>query len=247
MLESFDIKGKQFVISGATSGLGLDMARTFLSQGASVIGLGRNTAKLQELSDAFGGVFQGIKIDLSNLLEIETYLSASLKGQQIDGFVHAAGIISRRPVKMIKPEIFEEILKINVISGGLIAKVLHKDKLLNKDASLVYISSVAADYAAIGNTMYMASKGAVNSMVRGLALEFAQSGVRVNAIQPGLIHTHLTEGISSEEIEGVLSDYPLGRLGELKDVTAAAQFLLSKASSWMTGQFLRIDGGLTLK
>ncbi len=247
MLEAFSLKGNRFLISGATSGIGLDMVRSFILQGAEVIGIGRNTIVLEGLEKEFGLDFMPLEIDLSNTEHLEEVLINKLQGIKVDGFVHAAGIISRRPIKLIKPDIFEEILRINVVSGGLIAKFLYKQKLLNDRASLVYISSVASNYAAIGNTMYMTSKGAVNAMVKGLALELAQSNVRVNAVEPGLVYTHLTEGISSDEIMAVIKDYPLGRLGELSDVTGAAQFLLSKASSWMTGQFLRIDGGLTLK
>lgn len=246
MLDHFDISGKRFLISGASSGLGLGMVDSFIQQGAQVVGLGRNTSLLLELEAKYGSNFRGIRIDLSNINEIESVLTGLITGK-FDGFVHAAGVIYRRPIKLMTSDTFTETMNVNVISGGLIAKVLLKSKLLNSSASLVYISSVASDYAAIGNTMYMSSKGAVNSMVRGLALEFSKYGVRVNGIEPGLIKTHLTDGISSDEINAAITQYPLGRLGEIKDVENAVQYALSDASSWMTGQFLRIDGGLTLK
>lgn len=246
MLESFNIGGKRFLISGASSGLGLGMVESFIKQGAQVVGLGRNTPLFMELEAKYGPSFNGISIDLSKITEIESVLMEKVTGK-FDGFVHAAGVIYRRPIKLMTSDTFTEIMNVNVISGGLIAKFLLKAKLLNSGASLVYISSVASDYAALGNTMYMSSKGAVNSMVRGLALEFSKYEVRVNGIEPGLIKTHLTDGISSDEINAAITQYPLGRLGEIKDVEQAVQFALSDASSWMTGQFLRIDGGLTLK
>jgi NAD(P)-dependent dehydrogenase (short-subunit alcohol dehydrogenase family) len=246
MLDHFDICGKRFLISGASSGLGLGMVDSFIEQGAQVVGLGRNASLFMELESKYGSSFEGIRIDLSKTNEIESVLMGLITGK-FDGFVHAAGVIYRRPIKLMTSDTFTETMNVNVISGGLIAKFLLKSKRLNPGASLVYISSVASDYAAIGNTMYMSSKGAVNSMVRGLALEFSKYGVRVNGIEPGLIKTHLTDGISSDEINAAITQYPLGRLGEIKDVENAVQFALSGASSWMTGQFLRIDGGLTLK
>lgn len=246
MLEKFDIRNKKFLITGVTSGIGLEMARGFMGAGAHVIGIGRNTEKLNALKTEFGDSFEGLSIDLSRVDELELELKSCFV-DEVDGFVHAAGIIYRRPIKLITSETFSEIMNVNVISGGLIAKFLWKSKLIRSAGSLVYISSVASNYAAIGNTMYMSSKGAVNSMVRGLALEMAKSQVRVNCIEPGLIQTHLTEGISVDEIANTLGNYPLGRLGEAIDVVLATQFLLSDASSWMTGQSLRVDGGLTLK
>lgn len=246
MLDHYDIKGKRFLISGASSGIGFGMVDSFIRQGAQVVGLGRNESMFQEMEAKYGQDFLGIRIDLAKINELEALLLPLITGKY-DGFIHAAGVIHRRPIKLMTSDTFTEIMNVNAISGGLIAKFLLKGKLLNAGASLVYISSVASDYAAIGNTMYMSSKGAVNSMVRGLALEFSKYNVRVNGIEPGLIRTHLTDGISNDEINAVIGQYPLGRLGEIKDVVNAVQFVLSDASSWMTGQFLRIDGGLTLK
>jgi len=246
MLDQFDLKGKRVLISGATSGIGEGISRSFINCGAHVWGLGRNLSKIERLSEELGERFTGIQIDLSNLETIEELLQ-NQNITSIDGFVHCAGIIYRRPIKLITVETFTNLMNVNVLSGALIAKSLYKHKRFNQGASLVYMSSVASTYSAIGNTMYMTSKGAVNSMVRGLALEMAKHKLRVNSIEPGLIKTQLTEGISEVELESVLPNYPLGRFGEITDVINLAHFLISDASNWITGQSIRIDGGLTLK
>jgi 3-oxoacyl-[acyl-carrier protein] reductase len=191
--------------------------------------------------------FQGHTIDLSSIEVLEERLAVLEGGVLFDGFVHSAGILQRRPLKLINAESFDLITRVNVISGGLLVKFLFKNKLFSSDASVVFVSSVASQYAAVGNIMYMSSKGGVNSMVKGLAFELAQKGIRVNGIEPGLIKTELTGGISDEELNKAIEDYPLKRLGTTEDTNSAIQFLLSPASSWITGHLLRIDGGLTLR
>jgi NAD(P)-dependent dehydrogenase (short-subunit alcohol dehydrogenase family) len=106
---------------------------------------------------------------------------------------------------------------------------------------------VAASFASLGNIMYMSSKGAINSFVKGIAFELASAGIRANAIQPGMVKTNLTVTISDDEIAKDIARYPLGRYGLPEEVAWAAVYLLSDATKWMTGSILTIDGGLTLR
>jgi NAD(P)-dependent dehydrogenase (short-subunit alcohol dehydrogenase family) len=247
MLEKFNISGKHFLISGVTSGIGLSLTRSLIGQGAFITGIARNSERLTELEHDFPNHFFGMALDLNEVDTLESKLSAAVVNVHFDGFVHSAGLLQRRPLKLIKSDLFSEMINVNVVSGTLILKTLVKNKSITTNASVVFLSSVAANYAAVGNIMYMASKGAVNSLVKGLAFEMAKNQIRVNGIEPGLIKTHLTEGISDEEIEKVRADYPLGRLGQTEDIISGVQYLLSPASSWITGHLLRIDGGLTLR
>lgn len=246
MLTRYEIKGKHYLVTGVTSGIGYSLVHDFIKQGAKITGIGRNKEVLSELENLYPTAFKGIELDLSITDSLEASL-LQLDIENVNGFVHAAGLIQRRPLNTINTETFHEILNVNLVAGAMMVKFLNKQKLFLPSSAVVFISSVASTYAAIGNIMYMSSKGGVNSMVKGLALELARKGIRVNAVEPALIKTKLTEGISDLEIEAVIPNYPLGRIGNPEDVTAAIQFLLSEASSWMTGQFLRIDGGLTLK
>jgi NAD(P)-dependent dehydrogenase (short-subunit alcohol dehydrogenase family) len=245
MLSQFEIAGKTILLTGATSGIGYTIAQDFLSQGAQIIGVGRNIQVLDSLKRDFEDLFIGIEADLSERSELIKIIDSV--NTELNGIVHSAGVIHRRPLKMITSEIWDETLQINTTSGLELTRDLFKKKKISKDASIVFLSSVASDYAAIGNISYMASKGAVKSMVKGLALELAAKGIRVNGVEPGLIKTALTSQVSDDELNDVLSDYPLGRLGSTTDIAHAVQYLISSASNWMTGQFLRIDGGLTLK
>ena len=110
MLDHFDICGKRFLISGASSGLGLGMVDSFIEQGAQVVGLGRNASLFMELESKYGSSFEGIRIDLSEINEIESVLMGLITGK-FDGFVHAAGVIYRRPIKLMTSDTFTEIMK----------------------------------------------------------------------------------------------------------------------------------------
>jgi NAD(P)-dependent dehydrogenase (short-subunit alcohol dehydrogenase family) len=114
-------------------------------------------------------------------------------------------------------------------------------------SSLVYISSIASSYASLGNILYMASKGALNSFTKGIALELASSRIRANSIQPGMIKTNLNKIIPTRDFDKYVKRYPLGRLGEPEEVAYSAIYLLSDASQWITGSILTIDGGITLR
>lgn len=166
---------------------------------------------------------------------------------QLDGVVHSAGVLKRLPLKFVTEENLAELMQINFIIPALLTRHLYKKKILSTDASIVFISSVASSFASLGNIMYMASKGALNSFMKGVALELASSGIRANAIQPGMVKTHLTVLISDSEIEKDIDCYPLGRYGKPEEIACAVVYLLSDATKWMTGTLLTIDGGLTLR
>lgn len=245
MMDSFSLKGKTILVTGASSGIGQGIALGLSQAGARVVLQGRNVERL-ELSV---GLLEGnghitLVADLRDEKSLEDIASQL---PLLDGIVHSAGIIKRFPLKYMLKEAFTELMDVNVISGSEILRYCIKAKKLRRNASVVFISSVGSDYASYGNTMYMASKGAVNSMVKGLAFELARTNIRVNAIQPGLVVTHLTKQINSDELDLQLKNYPLGRFGKPEDIAYACIYLLSDASSWMTGSAIKLDGGLTLK
>ena len=241
----FTLHGKTVLITGASSGIGRCMAIQVSMAGAQVILTGRNIQKLQE-------TYQELRPDQNRYvvadLNNEDEIVQLVKNMPLlDGVVHSAGVIKRLPLKSITKNSLQDLMQINFFAPAILTQQLHKNKLLKKDASVVFISSVAASFASLGNIMYMASKGAINSFMKGIALELAVSGIRANAIQPGMIKTNLTSAIPDEDIEKDVLRYPLQRYGKPEEVAYATIFLLSDATKWMTGSLLTLDGGLTLR
>lgn len=241
----FTLQNKTVLVTGASSGIGKAIAITCASFGATMILCGRNKERLEDTFQQLQGEgHQIVLCDLATEPGID-HLVGSL--QPLDGVVHSAGIQKRFPLKFITQAALEELMHVNFFAPALLSQKLHRKKLLKKESSIVFISSVASSYASLGNIMYMASKGAINSFMKGIAFELAASRIRANAIQPGMIRTNLTVTIPDEEIQKDIARYPLGRYGNPEEVAFAAVYLLSDATKWMTGSLLTIDGGLTLR
>lgn len=241
----FSLKGKIVLVTGASSGIGREIAIQTANIGASLILTGRNAERLNEILAIIGpGKHQVIAADLSTTDGIHQLVNAL---PPLDGVVHSAGIIKRVPLKLISEKSLNELMQINFMAPALLTRAIYKQKLLQEEASIVFISSIASSFASLGNIMYMASKGAINSFMKGIAFELATAGIRANAIQPGMIKTNLTTAIPDEEIQKDIQRYPLGRYGNPEEVAFAAIYLLSDTTKWMTGSILTLDGGLTLQ
>lgn len=241
----FSLDGKTILVTGASSGIGQSVAIQCAKVGASLVLTGRDMVRLNEtLSLLDPGDHHAFAVDLSSAENIRGLVNDL---RPLNGVVHSAGIIKRLPLKFISESSWEELMRINFYAPVLLTQQLYKKKLLQPNASVVLISSVAASFASLGNIMYMSSKGALNSFMKGIALELASSGIRANSILPGMVKTHLSGQISDQELEEDMKRYPLGRYGNPEDVAYAAIYLLSDASSWMTGSTLTLDGGLTLR
>ena len=241
----FSLAGKTILVTGASSGIGREIAIECSKLGARIILTGRDQTRLQVTDSQLEGTgHKKIAFDLTNSSEVDSLVKSL---GCLDGVVHAAGVSKRLPIKFIREEKFTELLQINFLASALLTQKLYSAKKINNHASLVYISSVASNYATVGSIMYMSSKGALNSFVKGVANELAPQGIRANAIQPGMIVTKMNNSIPDEEIQNDLKNYPLGRYGKPEEVAWAAVYLLSDATKWMTGTILTIDGGLTLR
>ncbi len=244
-MNPFELTNKNILVTGASSGIGRSIAVQLAAAGACVAVVGRNETELKNTFDSLSGSgHTAIATDLTDNAALATLMDSL---PALDGIVHAAGMIKRFPLKFTSSQAFHELLDINVVAASELTRWAVKKRKLNAESSVVFISSVGSDYASLGNIMYMATKGAVNSLVKGLALELAKKGIRVNAVQPGLIVTHLTQQISSEELALQVQNYPLGRFGTPEEVAFACQYLLSDTTKWMTGSFVKLDGGLTLR
>lgn len=241
----FLLTNKTIMVTGASSGIGRSIAIECSRMGAKLIICGRDSERLNQTFAELSGVGHiQLLLDLKNEEDIDQIVNQLIP---LDGLVNCSGINKRLPLKFVKSGAFEEVMRVNLLGQASLIQKLYKKNMFQKESSIVFISSVASNVASLGNIMYMTSKGAMNSFMKGIAYELASSGIRANAIQPGMINTNLTSSIPEEEIAKDVLRYPLGRYGLPEDIAYAAIYLLSDATKWMTGSVLTIDGGLTLK
>lgn len=242
---NFSLIGKTILVTGATSGIGLEICKQIAISGGNFIGIGRNIEKLQHyINDTKLKGSKAIKFDL---IEIDTiHLLVSNLSIKIDGFVHSAGIANVSPMQFFNYSDYENIRKINLDCVLVLFSELLKKKKINKQSSIVFISSISSIRGAKGNGLYAITKAALDSVSKVYANELSSKNIRVNTIQPGMVETDMfmqAQDILSKEIMDIdRSKYPLG-YGEPKDIALPVIFLLSNASKWITGQSIVIDGG----
>lgn len=247
MYNPFSLENKTILVTGASSGIGKAIAIESSKMGASVIISGRNEERLKEtLSLLEGNNNEFIIADLSEQKELEK-LYKSLPA--LDGVVNCAGLTKVAPFPFATRESFEEVLIVNFFAPAELTRLLVKSKKIKKRGSIVFISSVSGVYcSAVASSIYSSSKGAVNGLVKGMALDLAPKGIRVNSVNPGMIDTDIFSGsaITEEQLEEDMKRYPLGRYGKPEEVAYATIYLLSDAATWTTGSNIVIDGGYTL-
>jgi len=243
-------KKNYILITGASSGIGRCLAIN-LSNRYNVILHGRNEERLQETRAVCCKDNEQLmfKFDLVKVGELENSFSAFIAENNIEvaHFVHCAGFMKMLPLKILTLEIINTTLATNVISAALIAKMLVQRKINNSALkSIVFVSSNISNFGAKAFSAYAASKGALDSLMRCLAVELAPK-VRVNSVLPGGIQTKMTENVfeNKEVLDRILMTYPLG-LGKPEDIYDMVEFLLSDKSRWITGQQFTVDGGRTI-
>ena len=248
MYNPFSLENKTILITGASSGIGKAAAIECSKMGAKVIITARNEERLsQTLNELEGDGHNMILCDLNNEDAIDNMV---VNMPEIQGLINNAGFTKLLPVQFLSSEDINSILQVNTVAPMILLQKLLKKKKLKKGASVVFTSSMAGlGFSTVGNSMYTASKGAISAFIRCVALELASKNIRVNAICPAMVDTGILESgtISQEQLEADIKNYPLGRYGKPNDVAWALVYLLSDASSWITGDNLVIDGGVTLK
>ena len=243
----FSIENKNILVTGASSGIGRAVAEICAEMGANVIITARNEQRLSETFSSMRGENHAkIIADLSDSEQIKKLVEDLPK---LDGFVSVAGVVKPSLAAFTEYHDIKDVFQVNTFSAISLTQQLIQQKKLNKNASLVYISSISGTkIGSIGNGLYGASKAAIEGFVKSTALELAPRNIRLNTIVPGMIETTIFDdsAISQEQLEEDKKRYPLKRYGKPNEVAYAAVYLLSDATQWMTGTSLLIDGGFTL-
>jgi Dehydrogenases with different specificities (related to short-chain alcohol dehydrogenases) len=239
----FSLEGKTILITGASSGIGRGVAIACSKMGATVMLNGRNQNKLgATLAQLEEGEHKMIAADLTNNESVSRMMDLL---PSLDGVVHCAGIGQRVLCKVATEQDVDSVMDTNFKAPVLLQTELLKHKKINKGASIVFIASISTWSPSIGNAFYSASKAAIVSYSNCLALELAPRKVRVNCISPAMVWTDLIlqEGVDEEQLKADEQKYPLKRYGTPEDIANLAIYMLSDASTWMTGSNVKISGG----
>ena len=249
MYNPYSLEGKTVLVTGASSGIGRATAIECSKMGAKVIISARNVERLE---DTFHQLHGNEHIQLIADVSDETSIKSLIDQiPVIDGFVCNAGIGITQPIPFYKEDDIEKVFRTNTFSMMMLTKYLVKKKKVNRHSSIVYTSSIGNVFSAgVANGIYGASKCAVDGFMRTAAVELASKGIRCNSVNPGMVVTNIMNGngkITNEQFEQDMKKYPLGRYGKPEDIAWAIIYLLSDASSWVTGTALKIDGGITIE
>lgn len=252
-LESFSLADRVALVTGGNSGIGRAMALALAGAGARVVVMARRADPLQEtvrLIEAQGGQAAAVVADLSqvsDLLLLVKHISEPFGSPDI--LVNAAGVNLRQPVEEVSSESWDQTLNINLKTPFFLARALVPAMLSKGWGRIINIASLQSERAFANSLPYGASKGGVAQMTRAMAEAWSDKGINCNAIAPGFFPTELTAPVfnDSERAQKLADQTAIGRNGELSDLHGPLVFLASRASDYVTGQVLYVDGGFTAK
>ena len=242
---NFDFSGKSFVVTGASSGIGRQVALELLQAGATVLLIARRKEKLKELCGVASGKAVPGVADVKDTAALKQIISEFTEQYgSLDGAVHAAGITGNTPLRIYSDELAREIMEISFWSGIRLMQLVNNRRYSNDGCSSVLFSSATAYIGEKGLFAYAASKAALQAAVRSIAKEISKQKSRINTISPGWVTTEMTEREQREAVvsEEIYQRHLLG-IGKPEDVSGMVLFLLSQRASWITGQDFVVDGG----
>ena len=243
----FTLEGKTILVTGASSGIGRATAVECSKLGAKVVISGRNEERLRETMNQLEG--EGHVLHTAELVDHDQIEKLVSGCPEINGVVLCAGKGILLPLQFSDEEKFRDVFGVNFFAPVELLRLLTKRKKLQKGGAVVFVSSIGGnDVFATGNAVYGTSKAAINSVVKFYANELAPKKIRVNSVNPGRVNTKLIKSgkLSEEQEMADVAKYPLKRYGEPVEIAHGIIYLLSDASSWVTGHALVIDGGVTI-
>lgn len=251
-LDQFSLKGRLALITGSSQGIGFAIARGLAAAGATVVLNGRNAAKVksaaEQVRQSTVSEVHEAPFDVTDAKAVAAAVDAIERTHgAIEILVNNAGIQRRAPLEEFPEETWTEVIRTNLDSVFYVCKAVGRHMIARKRGSIVNICSVMSELGRPTVVPYTASKGGVRQLTRGLATEWGKYGIRVNGIGPGYFKTELNSALINDAKFSAWVDgrTPMGRWGELPELAGTAVFLASDASSFVTGQILYVDGGMT--
>lgn len=240
-----DLSGKVALVTGASRGIGRAVAEALAAQGARVVGTATSEKGAEAISAYLGDRGMGKVLNVADQASVDA-LMADLKASvgDVDILVNNAGITRDNLFMRMKEEEWDDIIATNLTSVFRMSKAVIRTMMKNKWGRIISVSSVVGKMGNAGQANYCAAKAGIIGFTRSLAREVASRGITVNAVAPGFIATDMTDALSEDVRNGILSSVPAGRLGDPADIAAAVVFLAGEGAGYITGETINVNGGM---
>ena len=243
----FDLSGKTALITGATGGIGGEIARALHKQGATVAVSGTRKEKLDELAAELAERVHVLPCNLSEPEEVNQLVANAEQAMGgLDILVNNAGLTRDTLAMRMKDDDWEKVLEVNLTAAFRLSRAAIKGMMKRKRGRIINISSVVAQTGNAGQANYISSKAGLIGMSKGLATEVASRNITVNCVAPGFIETAMTDALNEKQREATLSRVPAERLGTPAEVAACVAFLASDEAGYVTGHTLHANGGMAM-
>ncbi len=247
----FDLTGKNALITGATGGLGAEIARALHAQGAIVALSGTRENVLNDLKDQLGDRAHVVPANLGDPEAVEALVPAAneafgAESGGIDILVNNAGITRDNITMRMKDEEWAAVIDVNLTAAFRLSRACMRGMMKKRSGRIIGITSIVGVTGNGGQANYAAAKAGMIGMTKSIAQELATRGITANCIAPGFIESPMTDALNDKQKEGILANVPAGKLGTAADIAAAAVYLASDEASYLTGQTLHINGGMAM-
>jgi len=245
------LRGKTAIITGASRGIGKEVATLFAKNGADLILISRNEERLsilhKELTETYDVDVKYYALDIADSDKLKNVFTEIKRDKKpIDIVVNNAGIMEDAVLQMVKPELIQKTYATNVFALIDVSKRASKLMLRNKRGSIINLTSIIGVEGNLGQSIYSSSKAAVIGFTKSLSKELASLNIRVNGVAPGFIDTDMTRGMEPKFYDKNLASISMGRLGTTSDVAKVILFLASDLAEYVTGQIIGVDGGMII-
>ncbi len=243
----FDLSGKTALVTGATGGIGGDIARGLHAQGAIVAISGRNEEKLASLAAELGDNVHVLAADLSSDEAVADLVARAISAmEKIDILVNNAGLTRDNLSMRMKDEEWQQVLDVNLTAPFKLAKAVQRGMMKQREGRIINISSIVGVTGNPGQCNYVASKAGMIGWSKAMAQEVASRGITINCIAPGFITTAMTDALTDDQKEAINANIPAKRMGTSAEIASAAVFLASAEAAYVTGQTIHVNGGMAM-
>jgi len=244
----FDLTGMTALVTGASGGIGSEIAKALAGQGARLALSGSNLAKLETFAAELGGDHVCVPCDLGDAAAVDALVPAAIEalGGKLDILINNAGVTRDNLILRMKDEEWDTVQKINLEAAFRLIRAASKPMMKARTGRIISITSVVGVTGNPGQANYAASKAGLIGMSKSLAQELASRGITVNCVAPGFIRSAMTDALNEAQKDAILSRIPAGALGTGADIGAAVVYLASREAGYVTGQTLHVNGGMAM-